>query len=373
MRSPFLIAALVCAVCACGTQKLEHTLPPNVHEDTYAQTSASAVDVLWVIDNSGSMAPRQQNLARNFSSFMDIFTRGSIDYRLAVTTTDVFVQQGNFVGSPAIISPQTPDPIDTFGANVQVGDNGSSYSPGFEPAQLAISRQTQLNAQLTQEILQCQNGCNSGDTTCQSNCSSQFPVQFLRPGAYLYIVVVTDQDDHSPEDVYYYYRYFEDAQGIGNDATVLFSAITGLSNTNSCNATLGASYIQMASLTNGEYGDICDAEFADTLQRLSTNAVGLRRKFALSEQPNVQTLSVSLTYPCNEPTSVLNNCASTDNSQCTGQSDTFQGLVCTPIQGGPDGWSYESDTNVIFFAGESVPDLNAQISIEYYLQGTGPT
>lgn len=371
MRAPLLITA-ASALLACGTQKLQHTLPPNVHEDTYEQTSASAVDVLWVIDNSGSMAPRQANLARNFNSFMDLFTRGSVDYRLAVTTTDVFLQKGNFVGSPAIITPQTPDPIDTFGSNVQVGVGGSTYSPGFEPAQMAISRQLSQNATLGQEMVQCQNACSGGDMTCVQGCASQFAVPFLRPGAYLEVVVVTDQDDHSPLDVRYYYRYFEDAKGIGNDGTVLFSAITGVSVSNDCNAQLGASYIEMASLTSGVYGDICDAQFADTLHQLSTNAIGLQRKFALTQEPNIQTLNVSLTYPCNEPTAVLQACASSDDSQCQGQAPNFQGLVCTPIQGGPDGWSYESDTNVIFFAGNSVPDLNAQIDIEYYLQGTSP-
>ena len=47
-------------------------------------------------------------------------------------------------------------------------------------------------------------------------------------------------------------------------------------------------------------------------------------------------------------------------------------LVCTPKQGGPDGWEYEPSTNVIFFAGESVPGLRAQIDIQYYQEGKGP-
>ena len=65
-------------------------------------------------------------------------------------------------------------------------------------------------------------------------------------------------------------------------------------------------------------------------------------------------------------------CAATDNSACAGQADDFLGLVCTPVQGGTDGWSYESDTNIIFFAGNSVPDLHAEIDIQYYLAGTSP-
>jgi hypothetical protein len=340
--------------------------------DTYQQQSASKVDVLWVVDNSGSMQPFQQNVAQNFASFIKIFTRGSVDYRIAVTTTDIFHDQGNFVGSPAIISPQTPDVIGSFESNVAVGINGSANSEGIAAAQLAIDRERQANASVQQNIFTCQNACSSGDTACQNACLSQFPVEFLRPGAYLYIVFVQDDDDASALDIRYVYRDLVDAQGVGNDGTVSGAAITGVQPVEACGAHLGQRYIDLVTLLNGQFGDICDASFADTLHRLSTDAIGLKRKFALSRAPNIQTLTVTLKYPCNVTADVLAPCASTDNSACSGQPATFQGYVCTPVQGGPDGWSYESDTNLIFFAGNSVPDLNAEIDIEYYLQGTSP-
>ena len=62
-----------------------------------------------VIDNSGSMAPRQENLAKNFQSFIDVFTKTSIDYRLAITTTDIFKEkvpvESDIEGDPPLMFP----------------------------------------------------------------------------------------------------------------------------------------------------------------------------------------------------------------------------------------------------------------------------
>ncbi len=46
------------------------------------------VDILFVLDNSGSMGEEQANLAANFGAFVDKLELAGADYRLAVTTTD---------------------------------------------------------------------------------------------------------------------------------------------------------------------------------------------------------------------------------------------------------------------------------------------
>ena len=47
------------------------------------------VDILFVIDNSGSMAEEQARLARNFPAFIAALDGMQADYRIGVTTTDV--------------------------------------------------------------------------------------------------------------------------------------------------------------------------------------------------------------------------------------------------------------------------------------------
>ena len=48
------------------------------------------VDILFVIDNSGSMGEEQSNLAKNFSAFIDVLEDPEVNanYRIAVTTSD---------------------------------------------------------------------------------------------------------------------------------------------------------------------------------------------------------------------------------------------------------------------------------------------
>lgn len=360
--------ALSLAGCNCGPPRLVDTLPPDVRVDTYPQQAASKIDVLWVVDNSGSMAPRQENLARNFQAFINEFTRNQIDYRIAVTTTDIFREAGRFVGSPRVLTPQTPSVINAFAANVRVGITGSPYEVGMEAARMAIDGQQAANEA---QVRQCTAACSPSKPTCPADCQKA-EVPFLRSDAFLYLIFVTDEDDKSSQDVRYFYRYFETAKGIGNDGTVTTAAIMGDVPSNTCGATPGTKYKALSELTGGEVGSICDANFAATLKKLASNAVGLKRKFALQAKPNVKTIEVRLVYPCNVAADFTAPCASVKRDKCEGAAADEQALVCTPKQGLTDGWSYEAGNNVIFFAGESVPGLSAQVELQYYEEGKGP-
>ena len=48
------------------------------------------VDILFVIDNSGSMGEEQGTLAANFASFIEVLERPEVkaNYRIGITTTD---------------------------------------------------------------------------------------------------------------------------------------------------------------------------------------------------------------------------------------------------------------------------------------------
>jgi hypothetical protein len=52
-----------------------------------AGPGCQAIDVLFVIDNSGSMEEEQSNLAANFPQFVSVLEASGLDYRVAVTTT----------------------------------------------------------------------------------------------------------------------------------------------------------------------------------------------------------------------------------------------------------------------------------------------
>ncbi len=364
----FALTGLV-LMCACDNRKLTAALPPDVRVDTYTQQAASKIDVLWVIDNSGSMAPRQENLAKNFQSFINEFTANAVDFRIGITTTDTFKEAGKFVGSPKVLTPQTGNIAAAFANNVKVGINGAPYETGMEAARLSL----ELNkAQNAAAVAACKKACLSTVPACQPLCDTSTPFTFLRPDAYLYIIFVSDEDDKSSQDTRYFYRYFETVKGLGNDGMVATAAIMGDTPTNTCQAVPGLKYKALSDLTGGEVGSICDANFAATLKKLASNAVGLKRKFALQLAPNAGTLKVFIRYPCNAPAGVTANCTSVDASFCAGAAEASLNAICTVPQGGADGWSYEATNNVVFFSGESVPGLNSQIELQYYEEGKGP-
>lgn len=367
---PALFLVVAASGCNCGPDRLQRTLPPDVRVDTYDQQAASKIDVLWVIDNSGSMAARQENLARNFQSFITEFSRNSIDYRIAVTTTDIFKEAGRFVGSPKVLNNSTPNVSTAFANNIRVGTNGSPYEVGLEAARMSLDLQKEANAA---QVAQCKQACpTDGRAVCQAKCDTSTEFPFLRRDAYLYLIFVTDEEDRSSQDVRYFYRYFETVKNVGNDGMVTTAAIMGDTPSNACGATPGTRYKALSDLTGGEVGSICDGNFSATLGKLARNAVGLKRKFVLQSKPNLQTLEVHVRYPCNIAAEQLASCASLDRSFCEGQAPDAVELVCTPKQGEPDGWVYEEGGNLVFFTGESVPGLSAVIELQYYEEGKGP-
>jgi hypothetical protein len=371
-----LLALISCAflVVSCSRDQIVSSLPPDLWIDTYGQESASKVDVLWVIDNSGSMVDKQVNLGRNFQSFIDLFTRGKIDFRIAVTTTDIFGDAGQLKGSPKILTPTTSGLAAAFANNIKVGVGGSAYEAGLKGAEMALDRIYEQNQPKLAQVESCRQSCKTDPDplTCQRACPGKYPVDFLRPDAWLYVIFVTDDEDRSDGDIRYYWRKFETVQGIGNDAAVTTAAIVGRSAQNGCNATEGKRYTELSALTEGEVGDICDAEFAVTLRKLATSAVGLRRKFALSKAPNPDTIEVYALYRCDVDSLALASCETVDKAGCEGGTAETVGISCTPKKGGADGWSYDAKQNLVFFSGDSVPYLNAQVELRYYPEGVNP-
>ena len=78
------------------------------------------IDILFVVDNSGSMGQEQTNLATNFPQFLSVIDASGLDYRIAITTTGMnyTYNQATIPGGPVL-------PISMNG-----GDNGTMLQPG---------------------------------------------------------------------------------------------------------------------------------------------------------------------------------------------------------------------------------------------------
>ncbi len=94
MRTTIGLATFLCAACgptptrdSGGDTDAQVTPDTPVSPPGDAGPGCQAIDVLFVIDNSGSMGQEQTNLIANFPAFISVLDTSGLDYRVAVTTT----------------------------------------------------------------------------------------------------------------------------------------------------------------------------------------------------------------------------------------------------------------------------------------------
>ncbi|SES81845.1 vWA domain-containing protein [Stigmatella erecta] len=155
-------------------------------------------DILFVIDNSGSMSEEQAAIATELPAFLEQLRQGggvAQDFRVGVITTsvylrtrggvDLFEQEGGRLrpvpaaggapGTEKFIEGTDPQLLEKFRRLVVQGIGGSGQETPFEAVRLAVADPGLADLPLEQ-------GGNKG---------------FLRDGARLLVVVVTDEEDCS--------------------------------------------------------------------------------------------------------------------------------------------------------------------------------
>nr|ADI22140.1 hypothetical protein [uncultured myxobacterium HF0200_19H16] len=297
--------------------------------DEFLQQAAAEIDILWVVDNSNSMAANQQGLGQSFQSFIDNLLETGVDYHIGVVSTSI--TEGGRLSGTGFIDSTVSDPQSNFLSNVQVGTWGSPIERAFEAAALTLGIGPSWNP---------------GDTPTPPNSN------FLREDASLFIIMVSDEDDKSFGPVGYYRRIFEHYKGPGNEARISVSAIVGDPGEGCFEPTRGSAqpgtrYIDLASQTGGLFASICN-DFSESLKELSINASGLQSRFELSAAPN-----------------------SRARVNCTGVNSS---AFCVMVDGqaipegtrsGRVGWTYIANTNSIQFLTDSIPGPQAKITVEY--------
>lgn len=248
--------------------------------ETFVQRVAPASDILFVVDNSGSMEEEQQALAQNFWTFIQFFVDSTLDYHIGVTTNDDYFGQwpiGQLYGSLPWIDATTADPVGTFTSNANVGDEGwGACEMGLEASRRA----------LTPPLV---DGANAG---------------FYREDALLSIIIVSDEHDFGGtpgcDGIHYseYIPFFLDIKGSHNRDLLHFAAIVG-DDPSGCtsdwgSADPGSEYHAVAAGVGGSTYSICEHDWAPVLTELGLASAGLRRSFNLSLVPIPDSIGVTL-------------------------------------------------------------------------------
>jgi hypothetical protein len=231
--SLFACLATCAGLWACQGYAFDLRLPQRVAGKQIDQNVATLIpaDILFVIDNSGSMLNQRRELIANMGGFIAQMAQSDNDFHLGIVTTDVecnlperdcslpnpnvsqaccsLVQNGNLAacedvdtdgdglvdwsncdggrlraprGQPSFFRRPQGDPnawiaavADTISA---LGCNGSGYESGLEAARRAVA-------------------CAQNSPDCPSAAAAQRNAGFLRPEADLVVVFVTDEDDCS--------------------------------------------------------------------------------------------------------------------------------------------------------------------------------
>ncbi|OJH39589.1 choice-of-anchor D domain-containing protein [Cystobacter ferrugineus] len=256
--------------------------------DTFTQSARNAVDVLFVVDNSGSMMDEQRRLGQNLAAFLSQAAASDVDYHIAVTTTGLTRslemgtlcpggadggENGRFFpvdgASPRIITPATPEAASVFAHNTNVGVCHWNEQ-GLEAMYRALSDPL------------VHQGDDPGTPWPRDGNAG-----FLRQDARLAIITVTDEEDFSPRDVGFYETFLLGLKG--NDRSqVVFSAIAGPEDLGSCPSAsgTGSRYLALARATGGVVESICTPNWAESLARLSESTFEVQRSFPLSETPS---------------------------------------------------------------------------------------
>ncbi|MFO0722570.1 MAG: vWA domain-containing protein [Myxococcota bacterium] len=326
---------LACALLlfpSCVRQDFRVVVPESAKETKLRiDAKLAPADILFIVDNSASMADEQENLAQNFQAFIEALAAIKTgDYQIGIVTTDldsvgnersglvssVFhdnapfaldhidgslcapteIPHGCFRGAdPAgrIIRASQPiaEQVASFQANVRVGSCGSGNEQGLEAMRAAL-----LNA--------APGACNQG---------------FLRPGAELVVIIVSDEDDttlpgHSARPIQEYVDFLVGLKGdprLVRVAAIVGSAdqaahdcnLAGATCSQSCSAfnapgccsaLAGSRYVALAEAAGagvsgspvercGLVADgptpclvdsICQTSFANTLERIATDLIG---------------------------------------------------------------------------------------------------
>jgi len=204
----------------------------------------SELDVLFIVDNSGSMAEEQVYLINSFPNLFQVITDITSDYHIGVVTTDTDATGAGRLRTSASgdrwVDPADPNPLTLLSELTNVGTNGSATERGLRSASLAMS------PALT-------SGYNSG---------------FFRPGATLALVVLSDEDDFSSPNP-------TAAQFVANlqagwPATnqVSFSSIVGPVGGCSTAAATGAQYLAVTNAVGGTALSICATDYSTALDHL---------------------------------------------------------------------------------------------------------
>lgn len=344
--------------------KGEATPDKNV-TDTFKQSDKPIVDVLWCVDNSGSMGDEQSMLAGNFPKFSNYATikdpvtgEYKIDFNIGAITSEVNDPEkiNGVMNYPGVLYAESGYP--KIIANYPPA---APRDPAFEPVTTDFNRAFAANATVGTCCSDEQEACLEAMKMALSDpviSDPQGNKGFLRNSntkfSKLALVVLSDEEDQSPASVDYYVDFFKQLKGVRNTDLLSANIICGLDrhgtiqnppNAEDCGDTqnydgayAGERYLDFyKKVGNGRAYSICDTTWGDKLNELGIDVWTAQVEYYLSRPADPNTIQV-----------------------------TVNG---NPVNKDPvNGYQYDPDHNSIYFGANAVPPKGSTIVVTYEAQ-----
>lgn len=214
----------------------EHELSPFSKSLSAGKTqsmssgSARAVDILFVVDNSDSMADEQRDLDKNFSAFLDKLINANADFHLAVASTTYNTEGKTFHYALNADGEKVLKDSSTW-TDAQISALKAKCGAYFGPQQRFIASNSEMirkcgkeggeectdeeRTEYLKDLFRCQAILGTGGSSIERGLATMAvnltnenndakvnnePLPFKRPGSILSIVFVTDENDCSDVD-----------------------------------------------------------------------------------------------------------------------------------------------------------------------------
>ncbi len=243
-------------------------------------TASQPIDMIWMIDNSGSMTNKIAQVNQNFLGFAN-----SITARADISLT--LVSKAG-TGTLNVTLPDSLKGSNHRQIDISVGSRNElpMLAAGFCPAEVGAAPPTGTTRICGQDF----NGVLSYLEAPASIVAMRAQLAgILRPGAKLVIVVVSDDNSVSVTDANFLTLV---KSKVPDFAPTMFSFI--VDGTSCTNGTPGASYIKLAAATGGATYKICEPDWKNNFADLSEATIKIaNKKFKLSyESSNIISIKV---------------------------------------------------------------------------------
>jgi hypothetical protein len=344
VKQTMMIGSAALLLSACGKSGDSYSLLPG--SESFQQEAVfvpKKIDILWVMDNSGSMATSQADLASNFQSFIARFNQSNYDFHMAVVTTDGWAKQFNANSTLARIRD---------GAVLQNSPKIENHSGVFVMDKATPNLTSVFATNIKQGTLG--NGDERAFESMKQSLMDPFNVAFRRSDAFLAVIIVSDEEDFSSststfEDrltantysVQSYVDYLDTYTG-GTAAGRNYSVSSIYTKDDACKTQLGTDGFArkvstrlpaISDLTAGVKASLCE-NFGTSLQLISDSIIQLSSVFKLNREPIPESIVIKV-----------------DGA--------------TIAQDATNGWTYDAATLTITFHGSAVPGANSDIRIAY--------